>query len=354
MTILYPNHFRLGKHQSLRYPVLLVLFCPSGDARLKLSSSMIAQLSRHDLLPPAKKQMNSKNNVLESRCFSGNTKFPTFMAIYGSQHEIGEQLLHSKDLMAHYFRDEQGQVRLWHPLDVLLHHGVYGDQFLPQEFDICCRHLGKQIVTIHALFMISNALVLLPYKTVGFPVAELIHKFVSLHHQINSPGIRLLSMDFGILLWISQNLTDHSISNMRMLWLNRHLAIQVDLAWTYDGFRPLSSFVPPALESRTRLLAAPTQAISVSSDMPPEDPVPTCPFVSLRKVHCSTDHCTLAFHCNWNIPIHQVLATFDFAWVVDYATTTPEGDLFLVPNLSYVPGETIGRPVLVCHFSVRV
>ena len=75
------------------------------------------------MLPKAKRQKTCPEQTFNSRCFGKDDCLPTFMAAYGSQHLIDEQLLRDKGLMMHFFQDCNG-ARLFHPIEIALAHMV--------------------------------------------------------------------------------------------------------------------------------------------------------------------------------------------------------------------------------------
>lgn len=125
------------------------------DDRLRLTDDMIRLAARPDLLPPAKRRCVQPQDTLKSRCFSKNQVLPTFMAAYGHQHEFAESWLAGKGLLCHFFQDED-VTRLWHPIEVILHHGMWANQFVHNNWRLAWQHVGNQISVPHALLLLTN------------------------------------------------------------------------------------------------------------------------------------------------------------------------------------------------------
>ena len=128
------------------------------DARIRPDSYVLAISARHDLLPPAKRRMITKDSVLASRCFTGAEKLPTLVASYGSQHKFSMAWLSEKGLMNHFAMGHDGKPRYWHPFELWLLHGGFGSHFVLRDWEIAYRHLGNQICPLHALVTLANAL----------------------------------------------------------------------------------------------------------------------------------------------------------------------------------------------------
>ena len=60
-------------------------------------------------------------------------------------------------LMCHFFQDEN-RVRMWHPFEVLLHHGMCDTQFVHHDWKLAWQHAGNQIGVPHALLLLVNAM----------------------------------------------------------------------------------------------------------------------------------------------------------------------------------------------------
>ena len=159
------------------------------DARLYPKSDVLSLSARHDLLPPAKRRVVSKEHVLASRCYDGTIKIPTLMASYGSQHCLSDAWLSEKGLMNHFFRQVGKNPRYWHPVELWLMHGAHGQQFFMKDWVKAYRHVGNQICTPHALLIITNILNCLDKVPQGFDASEVIQDFISSRNKASEIAV---------------------------------------------------------------------------------------------------------------------------------------------------------------------
>lgn len=89
------------------------------------------------LLPPAKRQHQTPEQTLQSRCANNEAKTPVqvFMAAYGKQHLLNRPLLESKGLMTHFVFDPiaAAKPRMWAPVEALALHAMCGGAFIPHD-----------------------------------------------------------------------------------------------------------------------------------------------------------------------------------------------------------------------------
>lgn len=102
--------------------------------------------------PDPSMSVRSQSELLfESRVYRPNQKIPTFMALYGRQHELDHDRLCQFGFFGHYLHDEVHGIRHWHPAEVALIHGISHFPFLPDEKHIAWLLLGNQISGLQAL-----------------------------------------------------------------------------------------------------------------------------------------------------------------------------------------------------------
>ena len=96
--------------------------------------------------------------VLNSRINDGLTITPTFMAMYGSQHELDSSLLVRNGYFGHFKREEHFpfQCRYWHPLEIILLPGHFGDVWLGDSLSHNYQFVGNMIAIPHALFVLLH------------------------------------------------------------------------------------------------------------------------------------------------------------------------------------------------------
>ena len=151
------------------------------DERLQLNEAIIRLASKPDLLPAAKRRCVLPENTLQSRCYHANQVLPTFMAAYGHQHEFSEAWLAGKGLMCHFLQHD-GKMRMWHPIEVLLHHGVCTTQFVHHDWKLAWQHSGNQIAVPHALLLLTNMMRLMFPNDLCWNVDDVMDCFSKSHH----------------------------------------------------------------------------------------------------------------------------------------------------------------------------
>lgn len=143
------------------------------------SDEVLRLSARHELLPPAKRRVVSKEHVLRSRCTEGKEKIPALMASYGSQHCFSFSWLEERGLLNHFVLHPTRGPRYWHPIELWLLHGVQNKQMLMLPFEKAFKHLGNQICVPHALLGLANMLNCLRKTPKVLNVSGVIEAFLS-------------------------------------------------------------------------------------------------------------------------------------------------------------------------------
>ena len=131
------------------------------DVRTALTPAAFRILSCPEYLPSAKRQAISNTatprQVLQERCNSVFAVAPTFLASYGSQHELDDSQLKEKGCLTHLVKEPSGRFRHWHPAEVYMMHLGYKQFFIGANWRNAYRCLGNQISIVHALFGLVSA-----------------------------------------------------------------------------------------------------------------------------------------------------------------------------------------------------
>eukprot|EP00435_Cladocopium_sp_Y103_P052840 s475_g16.t1 len=225
-----PNNWDMQLHPSLLQ-----------DERLYPDAETMKLSTRHDLLPPAKKRLVTKESVLASRCHDGSQKIPTLVASYGSQHKFSMAWLHEKGLMNHFVLDANMKPRYWHPFELWLMHGAYGSFFAFSTWDKTYRHLGNQICPVHALITLTNALRCMTKTSCDLDPTSLVSKFVQ--QRVIDQTLRCQDLGVGHLLsGHSINLTHDQICQVNLFHQGLiDETIPKGFLWTLDGFLPFAA-----------------------------------------------------------------------------------------------------------------
>lgn len=113
-----------------------------------------------ELLPPSMRMQNTPSGqaTLAKRCADGLSPLQTFMAMYGSQHEIDQTKMKQKGYLAHFYRPTNEEPRFWHPLEIALHHVIWECAFVGPPNDKSWKFKGNQIAMPHALYVLANCM----------------------------------------------------------------------------------------------------------------------------------------------------------------------------------------------------
>lgn len=157
------------------------IFMNPPDAS-ELVVKQIMQSFAHEwiLLPPQDKpalRHATGQQIFQSRCFNKKQQHPTFMAQYGSQHEMSRNQMEIKGYYAHFFQHDDGTCRLLHPSEIAMIHLHWDRILISHEMKQGWKHVGNMITIPHALLMTANV-----YKIcydIQIPtVGEIFHKFL--------------------------------------------------------------------------------------------------------------------------------------------------------------------------------
>ena len=89
-------------------------------------------------------------DIIALRTFDALAKIPTFMARYGSQHELTTQFLIDFGYFGHFLKDENFPLgmRFWHPCEIQLIHGCLHGCFISKDI-IEAWMIAGNIIYIH-------------------------------------------------------------------------------------------------------------------------------------------------------------------------------------------------------------
>ena len=110
--------------------------------------------------------------VLASRASDGTTTLPTFMAMYGRQHDLSQDQLLRSGYLGHFHKSHNGNIRCWHPLEIALHHTVWDSCATPTDLIEGWKFQGNQITMPHAVLVLANAINMIPHRACSIPIHE--------------------------------------------------------------------------------------------------------------------------------------------------------------------------------------
>ena len=129
--------------------------------QLAVPATALQQAREHPLDRSAKRQRRfTAEEAFDSHIFRATScNLPTFMAQYGKQHQLHQELLDTKGYFAHWFQSvDSDLLRFWHPLEVALIHGAWGGIWLGQDLALEWKGLGNQIAIPHALWLLVQGI----------------------------------------------------------------------------------------------------------------------------------------------------------------------------------------------------
>eukprot|EP00435_Cladocopium_sp_Y103_P049525 s1111_g15.t1 len=261
------------------------------------SQEVLHLSARHELLPPAKRRMISKEQVLQSRCTDGSVKVQTLMASYGTQHCFSIAWLEERGLLNHFVLHPTKGPRYWHPIELWLMHGVKNKQMLLHPFEKAFKHLGNQICVPHALVGIVNMLNCLKKGPGILQVDEVIAQF--LDSRITAASVHTCRTGQGIVV-AGQAVELSPVQHFHVQNFHQDLvegSIPHGHVWTIDGLQEISTEHVP----------------------------PTIPFPTFEKTQLCISGLTYEIWIQHGIPQDQILSIWDHSFMM-LPCHTPAGD----------------------------
>ena len=107
------------------------------------------------------KELSSSDEVFATRVYGNHDILPTFMARYGTQHELDINFLRRNGLFTHFKKEDRtwpGGARYWHPLEVLLLHGICDLGFVDHDIRFSWKVAGNLITIPQAAMVLLTAI----------------------------------------------------------------------------------------------------------------------------------------------------------------------------------------------------
>eukprot|EP00438_Fugacium_kawagutii_P035677 Skav231662 [mRNA] locus=scaffold823:199345:203959:- [translate_table: standard] len=281
---------------------------------------------------------NNRQAVLNSRCNDGSSPNRTFMAMYGSQHEIDRRHLQEKGLLVHFARlpTENNVIRYWHPLEIMLQHVTTHRLFAPKPMKVGWKTSGNMLAQPHAIFVHVNGLNLL---------------------KATNPKLKMKPI-FGD-LWASKLNAGNTVKDILPNGAFLSHVFDAEMNELKDVFVQLIDFTeafPTASfwDARTGfqpLPQPPTEAIaSVVSTDASEDIPATVPFRVLQTGHIVQSGGIFSFLAAMDIPKTNVEYLWRDRFTCEFLSTEETSEtgcaLRLTPRTSFADDENPG-PVVV-------
>ena len=236
----------------------------SEDAIFTFSDSELQQLvispETADLAANSKfhkslkgKQLVTPKEVMNSRVNDGHSVTPTFMAMYGSQHDLDLSFLEKFGYFGHFKLQAElpFQCRYWHPLEIILLHGHFGDAWLDSNIHQSYLSVGNMIAIPHALFVLLHVA-----NCVGTVLLTPFWVFTRFHQvKLRAANLALHRTSLGsILMPQSQHCSCERIASVERLFETFLRKPDDILRWAWDlglnfelGNSPVSYLVEPSI-----------------------------------------------------------------------------------------------------------
>lgn len=92
---------------------------------------------------------SASSEVLQARTVKANERCRTFMAAYGSQHELPLKLLQAQGILGQLFQ-ENGEFRFVTPQEIAISLGTSYELKLPNDMKRAWKAVGNAIAPVHA------------------------------------------------------------------------------------------------------------------------------------------------------------------------------------------------------------
>lgn len=254
----------------------------SEDQQLKINEDIARILSDPRFAPLRSDRGKSSQVVFNNRCFDGSKALPVFMASYGRQHCFSETELSQRGCLAHLYRGVSN-ARFWHPIEILLIHGLLQPAFVCSDFTQAWKHVGNQIAIPHSLLLLGNAFRM--FKPAKFDVA--IHTMFDTMNRgfLRAASIVIQELDQGYLIAKSHATFLSATECQNNCDFHRTCGaafLPAHTWWNLDGFHPVTCASPHEL-SMSPVTAGPASA-------PVEPITPTMPFQPVMPATVKSMH----------------------------------------------------------------
>ena len=114
------------------------------------------------------KELANPDEILATRVYDIHDVLPTFMAMYGTQHELDGNFLQRNGLFVHFKKEDRtwpGAARYWHPLEVHLLHGMCEAGFVDHDTRFAWKVAGNLITIPQAAMALLPAIQMMTKRT---------------------------------------------------------------------------------------------------------------------------------------------------------------------------------------------
>ena len=216
--------------------------------------------------------IGSPGEILQKRIFREGQMLPTFMAMYGRQHQLDDALLKQHGYLGFFLADDTADLRFryWHPFEICLLLGCNSKRYIHEDYSIAWQQIGNSIAVPHALLLLVNAINMLGMDTLSpFMVFQTFHQ-----SKLNSRNCKAHVLARGT-LWSpsSEEITSVCKEHCRALET-------ATKTWdkTFDFWSPVSGFMDFNLVGNHDMEHF-SQISTLESIPEPSPTLPMCPVI---------------------------------------------------------------------------
>ena len=317
----------------------------SEDAIVDFSPSEIQKLmispETADLAGNKKFHKSLKNKtlvlpteVMKSRINDGSAVTSTFMAMYGSQHDLDLSFLEKFGYFGHFkFQaDLPFQCRYWHPLEIILLHGHFGKAWLDNNIQRSYLSVGNMIAIPHALFVLLHIA-----NCVGTVSLTPFWVFTRFHQvKLRAANLSLHQTTAGtIVMPQDQHCEREILTKVDELFAAFQQAPEGITRWAWDLGLNFELCAPYGEE-----------IIAPSIVTAPSQTTPTCPFVPVLSGSLRFAEHALTFGFSADLPLQCVSALWnDLFAVSEYIPNSSEHVWEVKTTRSWCLSETLSYAV---------
>eukprot|EP00435_Cladocopium_sp_Y103_P060431 s351_g22.t1 len=297
------------------HPISMMPLTPAQKAQTVVSDQAASVASDPTFAKYAR--TSSPAVVLQTRVHSAGDPLPTFMASYGTQHDIDSQLLQSHGYFGHFVKDatEDKGFRFWHATEIALIHGTVEGCFLPTCQSAANRMLGNMISIQHALFLLINGF----NKLLSHPL-DLKQAFqYFFDHQLRATDCHSFPLADGIFLKHRNTLLLNSFcDNVNTLhrWANTQDTLKI---WTHDHGLVGASF---SFDLTPGVLPDPRQASVITPTLPDTQPCSPDRHPFLQGILQQKEHRN-PFWFSADLPRDVIEWTWGYVYHLEYQIDSP-------------------------------
>eukprot|EP00438_Fugacium_kawagutii_P030558 Skav216835 [mRNA] locus=scaffold1340:167019:171677:+ [translate_table: standard] len=316
---------------------------------LVVPEQVLEMASSFEFLPNSGKfrLFNNRQAVLKSRCNDGTSQNRTFMAMYGSQHEIDVRHLKEKGLLVHFacLVPENNVIRYWHPLEIMLQHVTTHRLFAPKPLKVGWRIAGNMLSQPHATFIHVNGLNLLKASDPKMKMTTVFGELWA--SKLNAGNTVKDLLPNGAFL---SHVFDEDMVNLKdnfVALIDFSDAFPTNSFWdSQSGFQPL-----PTNLIAVDVPAAVTQDASVVSQASTTAIPATVPFCVLQKGHIVQPGGIFSFMAAMDLPKTDIENLWLDRFVCEFVSTDEANDIGcsirMTPRIAFADDAIPGNVVVI-------